>query len=355
MIKTIPRELRVSLFVLSLSVILYYGKEVLIPVAIAALLAMLFVGLSSRMEKKGLPRWASALISILILLCCITGFIFLLRWQIQNFAEQFSTIKRNLQESFSSLQTWVENQIGINHEEQEALAEKQMNQSNSGNMVQEAAFGLLGFLVDAILVIVYTYLLLLYRSRLKKFVLQIVPTEQRERSLDIIGSASSVAASYMVGLFKMIVILWVMYGLGFSVIGVENALFFAILCGLLELIPFVGNLTGTAIAILGVTAQGGDTNMILGVVGVYMFVQFTQTYFLEPLVVGEQVSINPLFTIFGLVAAEAVWGIPGMLLAIPFMGIIKIICDRIPSLQPYGYLIGSSKKRKSLPWRRKAR
>lgn len=355
MMRTIPRELRLSLFILTLSVILYYGKGVLIPVAIAALLAMLFVGLASLMEKKGLPRWASALICILILVCCVTGFAFLLQWQIQSFAEQFSTMKKNLQQSLASLQTWVENQLGIDHAEQDAIAEKQMSQSNNSNMIQAAAFGVLGFLVDAILVVVYTYLLLFYRFRLKNFVLQIVPTKQRERSVDIIDSASTVAGSYMTGLFKMIVILWVMYGIGFSAVGVENALFFAILCGVLELIPFVGNLTGTAIAILGVTAQGGDTNMILGVVGVYMVVQFTQTYFLEPLVVGDQVNINPLFTIFGLVAAEAIWGIPGMLLAIPFMGIIKIICDRIPQLQPYGYLIGSNRKRKSPSWKRKNR
>lgn len=355
MIRTIPRELRLFLSVLSLSAILYYGKEVLIPLAIAALLAMLFVGLSNRMEKKGLPRWASALICILILLCCVTGFAFLLRWQIQSFAAQFSTMKENFQQLLSNLQEWVDNQIGINHTKQDAIAEKQMSQSNSGNMIQAAAFGLLGFMVDVILVAVYTYLLLFYRFRLKNFVLQIVPTKQRERSLDIIDSASTVAGSYMTGLFKMIAILWIMYGIGFSVLGVENALFFAILCGVLELIPFVGNLTGTIIAILGVAAQGGDTNMILGVVGVYMLVQFTQTYFLEPLVVGDQVNINPLFTIFGLVAAEAIWGIPGMLLAIPFMGIIKIIFDRIPQLQPYGYLIGTTKKRKSRSWKRKAR
>src|SRR5690606_22831295 len=189
-----------------------------------------------------------------------------------------------------------------------------------------------------------TYLLLFYRSRLKNFLLKLTAPKDQEKAMEIVDSVSQVAANYMTGLAKMIVVLWILYGVGFTAIGVENALFFAVICGLLELIPFIGNLTGTAITVLGVTAKGGETNMILGVIMIYGVVQFGQTYLLEPLIVGSEVHINPLFTIFSLVAAEAVWGIPGMILAIPLTGMIKIICDRIPRLQPYGYLIGSDKK-----------
>src|SRR5688500_20374019 len=95
----------------------------------------------------------------------------------------------------------------------------------------------------------------------------------------------------------MIVVLWIMYGIGFSVAGVKNELFFAILCGLLEIVPFVGNITGTALTIIASMATGGGSNVIIGILIVYGLVQFIQTYILEPLVVGEEISINPLFTI----------------------------------------------------------
>ena len=87
----------------------------------------------------------------------------------------------------------------------------------------------------------------------------------------------------------------------------------------------MGNLTGNLITIIAVVMQGGSVSMILGVMATYATVQFLQTYILEPLVVGKGVSINPLFTIAGIVAGELVWGVPGMILAIPIMGIIKII------------------------------
>ncbi|HLT88245.1 AI-2E family transporter [Sphingobacterium arenae] len=351
--KTISKTLQVTFTLVLIVIILYYGKDVLAPLAIAGILSMLFVSPSLWMEKKGVPRWASTLIAVGILVMCIAGIGFLLSWQLQNFAEQISSLKQNLSQMLSNLQHWIQDRFDIDQAKQRAITETQMkDQSTERSSVTQLASVFFGLLVDFILVIVYTYLLLFYRSRLKNFLLKLTAPKDQEKAMEIVDSVSQVAANYMTGLAKMIVVLWILYGVGFTAIGVENALFFAVICGLLELIPFIGNLTGTAITVLGVTAQGGETNMILGVILIYGVVQFVQTYLLEPLIVGSEVHINPLFTIFSLVAAEAVWGIPGMILAIPLTGMIKIICDRIPRLQPYGYLIGSDKKTKSL-WKRK--
>ena len=144
----------------------------------------------------------------------------------------------------------------------------------------------------------------------------------------------------------MMLCLWIMYSIGFSIVGVKYAVFFAILCGLLEIIPFIGNLTGNMLTVLMVIVQGGSTGMILAVLLTYAVIQFIQSYLLEPLVVGAGVNINPLFTIIVLVVGELIWGIPGLVLAIPLLGIVKIICDHIEPLKPYGYLIGHDKKKK---------
>ncbi len=108
--------------------------------------------------------------------------------------------------------------------------------------------------------------------------------------------------------------------------------------------PFVGNLTGTGPTVLMVLTQGGSSGMLIGVVATYLLIQFGQTYVLEPLVVGAEVNINPFFTILAIVAGELVWGIPGVIVALPLTGILKIVFDHILRLQPYGYLIGEDKK-----------
>ncbi len=127
-------------------------------------------------------------------------------------------------------------------------------------------------------------------------------------------------------------------------------MFFAVLCGLLEIIPFVGNIIGTVLTALMVLVQGGETAVLAGVLVTYAVIQFFQSYVLEPFVVGSKVNINPLFTILALVAGELVWGIAGMILAIPLLGIFKIICDHTDSLKPYGYLIGEESGSRTNKW-----
>src|SRR5690606_6478299 len=104
---------------------------------------------------------------------------------------------------------------------------------------------------------------------------------------------------------------------------------FALICGTLEIVPFIGNLAGTLLTVIMALVQGGGTGMVIGVISVYAVVQFVQTYILETLVVGTEVNLNPLFTIVALVLGEILWGIPGMIIAIPMLAMVKIVCDNI--------------------------
>ena len=201
-------------------------------------------------------------------------------------------------------------------------------------------------MINAVLVVVYIFLFLYYRNHLKQFVLRIVPQDKKQNAQRIIQKSEALSGYYLTGLFSMIAMLWIMYGIGFWIIGLKGALLFAIICGILEIVPFVGNLVGNLIAIFAALAQGGDAGMVIGIVAVYLSVQFLQTYVLEPLVVCQRVNINPLFTIMGLVAGQLLWGIAGMALAVPVIGIAKIVCDNVPELQAYGTLIGPAKSPK---------
>jgi predicted PurR-regulated permease PerM len=183
-----------------------------------------------------------------------------------------------------------------------------------------------------------------FRTHLRNFVLKLTPAEDMNRAEKIMDTTSGVIQKYLSGLALMIVCLWIMYSIGFSIVGVKHAIFFAILCGLLEIVPFVGNITGTTLTALFTLAQGGDKNDIIGILVVYAIVQFVQSYLLEPLVVGRAVNINPLFTILVIVFGEFIWGIPGMILALPLLAIAKIIFDNVQPLHPYGYLVGEDEK-----------
>ncbi|WP_345247593.1 AI-2E family transporter [Nibrella saemangeumensis] len=342
------KPIRLLVFLFLLFAGLYYARTILIPLAFGGLLAALFSSLSDRLEKKGVSRAVAALLCIVCFVLVIAGFISLIAWQSSDLFSDIAGIKERVNSFIDQARQFISTKFGIEPQQQKAIIDKQS--AGGGGMsstVTKILDTMMGIAVDLILTLVYTFLLLYLRDHIKKFILRLVDNDQRPKTLEVIEESSQVAQRYLTGLFTMISLLWVMYGIGFSIVGVKQAIFLAILCGLLEMIPFVGNLTGALLAILVNLTQGSDTQVLLGIVIVYGIVQFTQTYLLEPLVVGSEVSINPLFTILVIVVGEAVWGVSGMILAIPALGVIKVICDHVEPLKPIGFLIGAEEKKKS--------
>lgn len=317
---------------------LYHAKIFLMPLTIGGILAALFLPFCQWMESKKMHKGVAVFICFLSLLFIIATFIFLLSWKVTELTNDVSLIKEKAVDSFNKTQEYIFTHLGISAKEQLAILKSEQPSYSS---IMQIVFGsLAGVLKNLILVLVYFLFLLFYRSHIKNFLLKLSVKSQRDEMEQIIHSSTKITQQYLLGLSKMIVCLWIMYGIGFSIIGVENALFFAILCGLLEIVPFIGNITGTTLTVLVTAIHGAEFSTLVGIVITYAVVQFIQGWALEPLILGPQVKINPLFTIIALVLGELLWGISGIILAIPLTAILKIICDHIEPLKPYGFLIG---------------
>lgn len=320
------------------------AKPFLVPVCFAGLFAMLFLPLCKRFENAGIARGISSFFCVLIFVLLIAAIIALLTWQVKNMADDLGNIEQKVTGLIDNVQNFITDKFGMSRQDQNEMMEKQSE--NTSGFITKIGETIMGTVVDFILVIVYIFLFLYFRVHIKKFIRKLVPVKDGENADDAIDKIEKVSQQYLTGLGTMIVGLWIMYSIGFSIVGLKNPIFFAILCGIFEIVPFVGNFVGNMLAAVMALTQGGGFPMVIGILICYSTIQFIQTYVLEPLVVGTEVNINPLFTIMGLVLGELLWGIPGMVLAIPLMGIIKIICDHVPALQPYGFLIGREKSNK---------
>ncbi len=337
--KKLSRSVNILLLFVLAFAGLHFASPFLIPLALAAVLSMVFIRLCNFIESKGVSRGYASLICITLFVVSMGLIILLLSLQLGSLAENLDGMEKRMVGMLESIKSWINETIGIKKAEQQKAID-QGTKGKSGGMLLAFAAGLMGILVNTVLVLVYMFLFLAMRGHIKKFILKLVPKKENADTSDVIHQTGKVSQKYLSGLAAMIGVLWIMYGIGFSIVGVKGALFFAVLCGLLEIVPFIGNLTGTSLTVLAVLAQGGNSKMVLGVLITYMLVQFIQTYILEPIIVGEQVNINPLFTIMAIVLGELVWGVAGMILAVPLLGMAKIICDSYPNLQPYGFLIG---------------
>jgi len=317
---------------------LYFAKAFLMPLTIALVISTLFLPFCGWMESKKIPKWLSVLVCIIVILLFIFLVGVLFGWQISSIVNDFELLKQKAIEKGIQIQLYIFNNLGIGMEKQSQFL-KTEQPSIAG--ILESIIGSVKYVfINLVLVLTYVYMFLYYRSHIRNFLIKITPISQKKEIEQVIHNVTRVAQQYLFGLAKMISCLWVMYGVGFGIVGVHNFIFFALLCGLLEIIPYIGNITGTTLTVLVATMHGAGLPIILGILITYGIAQFIQGWLLEPIILGPQVKINPLFTIIALVLGELLWGTPGIILAIPILAKFKIVCDYIEPLKPIGFLIG---------------
>lgn len=199
---------------------------------------------------------------------------------------------------------------------------------------------LFSFLGTFLLTFIYIFFFLLYRSKFRKAIVKMSPEEKRDNTEKIITNSANVSQNYLFGKLILVVILAVLYSIGLSVSGVQHAILISVLAAVLTLIPYIGNIIGFGLALGMALFSGSAATGAIGVTVTFAVTQFVESYVLEPYIVGDKVNLNPVFTIIVVVLGNAVWGVIGMLIAIPALGVAKVIFDNIPALNPLGYLFG---------------
>lgn len=349
MISKLPAKIiNIYLAVVLTLVLIYFGKPVLMPLAIAGVISIVFMPLCRRLERAGANPTVAAvccgLIFVLLLGAVVTFVVFYFR----QIVTDLSGIRQSISEYNHMARQYLHDTFGMNAPGGKSSLPVPLEADGEGlgRMATSVVSFALSIVIDLILITIYLIMLLCIRGQIKLFILRMVWDGGRDQARIVITRSAHVVKNYLGGLAMVIVFLWVMYTIGFSIVGVHYALFFAILCGLLEIVPFVGNITGSTLTSLMALSQGGGLGMVAGVLITYALIQFIQFYIVTPLVMRDQVNIHPIFTIIILIAGDLIWGIPGMILAIPFLGIVKIICDNIAPLEPLGYLLGHHEKAK---------
>jgi predicted PurR-regulated permease PerM len=108
------------------------------------------------------------------------------------------------------------------------------------------------------------------------------------------------------------------------------------------MIPYIGGIVAVAMPMIVALVTKTTPIYALYVLLAYYVIQLIDNNYIVPIIVASKVKINALFSIIVVIAGNALWGIPGMFLSIPLLAIVKLICDHIEPLKPWGFLLGDS-------------
>jgi predicted PurR-regulated permease PerM len=328
------------LLVILITAIMYYGKPLLVPVVMACLLAMLMAPVCRRLDKK-ITRGLSALICVIMLLAAISGVFTLVSLQISNFYKDLPNIEKKANQIADNTQVYIDERFGLSNEKQDGIIKKQINEigKSTGAFLGELLGGIATTLSATILTLVFTFLLLFGKEKYEVFFLKLFGQADSTEVRKTLEEISKVSQQYITGRFFSMTLKALLYAVGLSIIGIKNGILLGCLAGLLGIFPYIGPLIGGLFPVL-MSMVSADSSRTGWVLLLMVTVQFFDGILIEPAVVGSKVKLSGLATILIIIIGEHLWGIVGMAIFVPIMGIIKIICTHVAALHPYAYLIG---------------
>lgn len=326
------------------------AKVFLAPMLTAVILALVVLPLSRKMERHNMKRSYASLLNTFFLFLISLGFLALLSLQVKSFVNDWPKIKETMRPKVEEFKTFVFEHTPLSKDEMEQSDKGSGmpyvgSDFNSGKRAVSFFRKSIGFMGTYLLTLIYIFFLLNYRHRFKVFLLRLFPDEKKGEVRGIIHKSAGVAQDYLAGKLILIGLLAVVYSIGLGISGVSNFILVSIIAALFTLIPYIGNIIGLAMAMAFGYLTTGETGVLIGVIITFTVSQFLESYVLQPYIVGDKVDLHPFFVIVSVIIGGALWGVIGMILAIPVMAILTVVLLHVPPLHPFGFLF--SKKEPS--------
>jgi predicted PurR-regulated permease PerM len=328
---------KILLFVILISVVLYFGRQFFVLISFAGLLAMLMTPLSNNLERRGVSRIFSALICVLIIVIIFSGVILLLYAQITSIGKELPIVLLRYEEIKLEIRAWINDSLGVTTQQLHVNSSNVFR--NAGSLLSEMVMSTFTFVGSVFLVMVFIFLFLMQRNKYQNFVVMLYTEDKRAEAKEMVDKISNVAQQYLTGRIIAALIMGIIFLIGFLIIGLKNAVLLSVVVAIMTIIPYVGALIGGLVPLF-ISIIDGSIDQSIWVVIIVLLVNVIDHYFIEPYVVGGSVSISPFFTIFVLILGGVIWGIAGIILFLPLSGILKIIFENVQGLQPYASLIG---------------
>ena len=340
-------ELAASLFACVIILALMYATQsVLLPLLFSILISISLYPLARFFERMRLGKAFSAMLAVILAIALIAGLSWFIVYESIIIGKNASSITEKVLSVLNNGQLWLENQFGIERTEvmEKLRTQGEKSLENVGGMLT-ATFGSIGnILAGAILVPLFSFFLLYYRVFFREFFFKAFKSSSQTKVNEVLNKIYQVVQSYLVGLVTVMGIVAVLNTVGLMVLGIEYAWFFGSLASLLMLLPYIGIAIGSILPALFALAVKDNAWYAVGVVAWFQVVQFLEGNIITPNIVGSKVSINPLMAIIGILLGGMLFGLAGLILALPFIATLKVIFDSIPGMQAIGFLIGEPEK-----------
>jgi predicted PurR-regulated permease PerM len=250
-LKQYPFYFRSTVILLGLVLISYAMftlSDIIAPIAFSFIIAILLNPLVNKLQQKGVKKVLAISIALALAIACVAGILYFISSQLMNFGENLPQLKAKFNEHFKDIQDWLANSFKLSLKKQQQM----IDDASSGSQVLlgktlGSAFGILGFFV---LVPIYVFLLLYYKTLMINFLHEIFAEKNSDKVSAILGETKSAIQRYMVGLLLEAFVVAILNSIALLLCGVEYAILLGVIGALLNLIPYIGGIVATALPMI---------------------------------------------------------------------------------------------------------
>lgn len=329
--------------------ILYFGRDIFIPLSFAVLVSFVLYPVCAWFEKKGIGRLPAIIIALTMVLIVGVILILLLIYQFAGFVDEWPTIQGKLDQSLTELSRFLADVFGFSKAEQQRIITRMSDQSGSNilSVIRRTISASAVSMVLLIIIPVYAVLILYYRNYWLKVLYKLFPREPSEKLREMLFLTIKAYYNFIKGMALVYVAVGVLNSVGLLLLGVPHAILFGFTAAVLTFIPYVGIIVGSLLPMAMSWITYDSVWYPLGVAGVFAFVQYLEANVIFPLAVSNKLNVNTMVVILAIFAGSILWGVAGMILFVPFVGIVKLIADTNPRWKSMSLILGMENEKNS--------
>lgn len=323
--------------------VMYFAQTILLPIAAAAVAAVIASPAVRWLEARGLPSAVAALLALLGFLGVLGGIGLLMAPQFQQFGDRLPEMSarieakladiraplKSLQEAKEKLEKATE--VGEDSERPKVAVGR--SQALGGGIAE------IGLQVGIFIVLTF-FFLTARRDYRRRLILSRGSQSERLRAARIVRDMSNRVSTYLFTVTAINVGLGIITGATLAAVGMPGAVLIGVAIALFNFVPFIGSLIvilGTAI--LALATFDSWTNILLPT-GIVLFYHLLESQIISPWLVGRRLEMSPIAVFIGIAFLGWLWGVVGAMIAVPLLILLYTFGQHIPVLSPLASLIG---------------
>lgn len=324
-----------------LIILLYFGKALFVPLFYGLFIAIVLYPFCRWLEQHHFSKSLAITAGLFLVLILFALLIWILLLQLNAFRQDLPELRQKVGPSLSDFQRWLAATFDISVASQNAWWQNSLARlsSSSADILAGTFSKTIAALFSFFIIPIFAALFLYNRQDFVLFIRKLTGARYRHKTQSILHQTLHTYSSFIKGMVLVYVIVGVLNSAGLLALGIKHAILFGFLTAIMTIIPYFGIVIS---ALLPITVAWITKDSIwypLGVVAIFTFVQYLEANVIFPRVVATQLNLSTWATLVAIIAGGILWGVSGMILFIPFVGILKIVSDFIPEWEALNILL----------------